>query len=214
MRSFYARRRIGAVCVDKPAGFIYQLTTQDRSGAKGPVYLVESERVISYIGLGSNLGDRAGNLLLGVRGLVEASFLVTKLSAIYETEPVGIETDASFLNMVAEVRSEAVTPSQMMARLLRIEYLLGRTDKSLKKPRTIDLDLLLFGDKHTDTPFLTVPHPRMHQRKFVLVPLAEIAPRAMHPLLRRDAKTLLHETADDSAVVRWQPGAVRAGAHA
>lgn len=175
---------------------------------------MESERVISYIGLGSNLGDRAGNLLLGVRGLIEASLLVTKLSGIYETEPVGIDTDKPFLNMVAEVRSEAVTPSQMMARLLRIEYLLGRTDKSLKKPRTIDLDLLLFGNAHSDTPFLTVPHPRLHLRNFVLVPLAEIAPKAMHPLLHRDIKALLRESKDNSAVTRWYPTAARVGVDA
>jgi 2-amino-4-hydroxy-6-hydroxymethyldihydropteridine diphosphokinase len=175
---------------------------------------VESERVISYIGLGSNLGDRAGNLLLGVRGLVEASLLVTKLSAVYETEPVGIDTDKPFLNMVAEVRSEAVTPSQMMARLLRIEYLLGRTDKSLKKPRTIDLDLLLFGGIHSDSPFLTVPHPRLHLRNFVLVPLSEIAPKVVHPLLHKDIKTLLRESQDASAVTRWSPTAARADAHA
>lgn len=175
---------------------------------------MESERVTSYIGLGSNLGDRAGNLLLGVRGLMEASFLVTKLSAIYETEPVEIETDKSFLNMVAEVRSEAVTPSQMMARLLRIEYLLGRTDKSLKKPRTIDLDLLFFGAQQTDSPFLTVPHPRLHLRNFVLVPLAEIAPNFVHPLVNKDVSTLLHESEDTSSVVRWHPTAAKADAHA
>lgn len=175
---------------------------------------MESERVTAYIGLGSNLGDRAGNLLYAVRGLVEASFLVTKLSAIYETEPVGIETDQNFLNMVAEIRSEAVTPSQMMARLLRIEYLLGRTDKSLKKSRTIDLDLLLFGDAQTDSPFLTVPHPRMHQRNFVLVPLAEIAPRVVHPILQADIKTLVSECEDRSAVVRWNPTASEAKAGA
>ena len=175
---------------------------------------MESERVTSYISLGSNLGDRAGNLLLGVRGLMEASLLVTKLSAVYETEPVGIDTDKPFLNMVAEVRSEAVTPSQMMARLLRIEYLLGRTDKSLKKPRTIDLDLLLFGRVHSDSPFLTVPHPRLHLRNFVLVPLSEIAPKVVHPLLHKDIKTLLLESKDTSAVVRWRPTAARADAHA
>lgn len=93
---------------------------------------MQSEIVTAYIGLGSNLGDRAGNLLFAVRGLIEASFAVVKLSAVYETEPVEIETDLRFLNMVAEIKSEGVTPSQMMARLLRIEYLLGRTDKSLK----------------------------------------------------------------------------------
>ena len=126
---------------------------------------MESERITAYIGIGSNLGDRAGNLLYAVRGLIEASFIVTRLSPIYETEPIGIDTELPFLNMVAEIRSEAVTPSQMMARLLRIEYLLGRTDKSQKKPRTIDLDLLFFGGVHSDSPFLTVPHPRLHQRK-------------------------------------------------
>lgn len=166
---------------------------------------MESERVTSYIGLGSNLGDRAGNLLLGVRGLMEASLTVTKLSAVYETEPVAIDTDDPFLNMVAEVRSEAVTASQMMARLLRIEYLLGRTDKSQKKPRTIDLDLLFFGRQETDSPFLTLPHPRLHLRKFVLVPLAEVAPKFVHPILQKDVKTLLSETEDTSAVTRWYP---------
>ncbi len=175
---------------------------------------MESERVIAYVGIGSNLGDRAGNLLYAVRGLIEASFLVTKLSPVYETEPVGIETDQNFLNMVAEIRSEAVTPSQMMARLLRIEYLLGRTDKSQKKPRTIDLDLLFFGTVHTDSPFLTVPHPRLHQRKFVLVPMNEIAPHFVHPILRKEVRTLLHDCEDVSSVVRWNPTGLKADAKA
>lgn len=173
---------------------------------------MESERVIAYIGIGSNLGDRAGNLVYAVRGLIEASFLVTKLSPVYETEPLGIETELPFLNMVAEIRSEAVTPSQMMARLLRIEYLLGRTDKSQKKPRTIDLDLLFFGAVHTDSPFLTVPHPRLHQRKFVLVPLNEIAPHFVHPTLGKEIRTLLHDCEDVSSVERWNPMGLRADA--
>ena len=175
---------------------------------------MESERVIAYIGIGSNLGDRAGNLLYAVRGLVEASFLVTKLSAIYETEPVGIDTEHCFLNMVAEIRSEAVTPSQMMARLLRIEYLLGRSDKSMKKPRTIDLDLLFFGSVSTDSPFLTVPHPRLHQRKFVLVPMNEIAPHFVHPTLRKEIRALLQDCEDTSSVVRWHPMGFQADAKA
>ena len=173
---------------------------------------MESERITAYIGIGSNLGDRAGNLLYAVRGLIEASFLVTKLSPIYETEPIGIDTELPFLNMVAEVRSEAVTPSQMMARLLRIEYLLGRTDKSQKKPRTIDLDLLFFGGVHSDSPFLTVPHPRLHQRKFVLVPLNDIAPHFQHPTLRKEIRTLLHDCDDISSVARWNPMGLRADA--
>jgi hypothetical protein len=95
---------------------------------------VDTETVTAYIGLGSNLGDRAGNLLMAVRGLMEASFEVTKLSAIYETEPVEMDDAPGFLNMVAEIRAESITPTQMLARMLRIEYLLGRKEKSLKLP--------------------------------------------------------------------------------
>ncbi len=167
---------------------------------------MESETVTAYVGLGSNLGDRAGNLLLGVRGLMEASFQVTKLSAIYETEPVGLDYDApDFLNMAAEIRAIGITPTQMLARMLRIEYLLGRTDKSQNKPRTIDLDLLFYAQEHLDTPFLTVPHIRAHLRRFVLVPMNEIAPTYVHPLLRKDMGTLLAECPDDSHVARWYP---------
>ncbi|MGI8812272.1 MAG: 2-amino-4-hydroxy-6-hydroxymethyldihydropteridine diphosphokinase [Pyrinomonadaceae bacterium] len=167
---------------------------------------MDSEYITAYVGIGSNLGDRAGNLLLAVRGLMEASFRVTKLSGIYETEPVGISGGGNFLNMVAEIRANGISPSQMMARMLRIEYLLGRADKSLKKPRTIDLDLLFYGREIVATEFLTVPHPRLHLRNFVLVPLAEIAPHFSHPLLRSDVKTLLQNSADTSTVSRWNPG--------
>jgi 2-amino-4-hydroxy-6-hydroxymethyldihydropteridine diphosphokinase len=166
---------------------------------------LDTETVTAYIGIGSNLGDRAGNLLLAVRGLMEASFTVTKLSGIYETEPVEIESETNFLNMVAELRCESITPSQMMARMLRIEYLLGRKDKSLKKPRTIDLDLLLYNDEQTETEFLTLPHPRLHLRNFVLVPMCEIAPAVVHPILQKDIKTLLSESSDTSLVTRWNP---------
>lgn len=166
---------------------------------------MDTEIITAYVGIGSNLGDRAGNLLLAVRGLMEASFAVTKLSGIYETEPVDIESPTHFLNLVAEIRAESVTPSQMLARMLRIEYLLGRKDKSLKKPRTIDLDLLFYGREHSESPFLTLPHPRAHLRNFVLLPMAEIAPNFVHPILHKDIKTLLGESRDRSKVVRWNP---------
>jgi 7,8-dihydro-6-hydroxymethylpterin-pyrophosphokinase len=107
--------------------------------------------------------------------------------------------------MVAEIRSEAVTPTQMMARLLRIEYLLGRTDKSQRKPRTIDLDILFFGDVRLDTPFLTIPHPRIQLRRFVLVPMNDVAPHFSHPLIHKDIRALLNECEDRSSVVRWNP---------
>lgn len=168
---------------------------------------METEIVTAYVGLGSNLGDRAGNLLLAVRGLMEASFSVNKLSAIYETEAVGVEGHAPFLNMVAEIYVTSISASQMMARMLRIEYLLGRRDKNLKKPRTVDLDLLIFGAYQCDTDFLTLPHPRMPERRFVLAPLAEIAPHVAHPVSQKTAAEMLAEVPDFAVVKRWQPNA-------
>ena len=169
---------------------------------------METEVITTYVGLGSNLGDRASNLLLAVRGLMEASFTVCKLSAIYETEPVGVdasEEHATYLNMVAEIHVTNISPSQMLARMLRIEYLLGRRDKNLKKPRTADLDLLLYGDLQSETEFLTVPHPSLHKRKFVLVPLAELAPHFVHPALNKSIQEILQTCEDDSMVKRWNP---------
>ena len=166
---------------------------------------MENEIITAYVGIGSNLGDRAGNLLLAVRGLMEASFVVNKLSAIYETEPVGVEGHGKFLNMVAEIRVAGITPTQMLARMLRIEYLLGRKDKSMHKPRTVDLDLLLFGEIQYNSEFLTLPHPRMHERCFVLTPLAEIAPHAVHPTLQKEIQELKSNIKDKSEVHRWNP---------
>ncbi len=168
---------------------------------------MELESVTAYISLGSNLGDRAGNLLLAARGLLEASICVTRLSAIYETEPVEIESDSDFLNLVAEAHVTNVSPEQMLARMLRIEYLLGRNrpaNSTKKEARTVDLDLLLYGNSLHETEFLTLPHPRMHLRNFVLVPLAEIAPQFVHPVFNKTIGQLLHACPDRSRVRRWQ----------
>lgn len=140
-----------------------------------------------------------------MRAFVEASFVVHKLSAIYETEPIDIESDTNFLNMVAEIRVTNVSATQMMARLLRIEYLLGRGDKTTKKPRTVDLDILFFSDTRLESEFLTLPHPRLHLRKFVLVPLAEIAPTFIHPTLETNIADILANVEDTSDVRRWDP---------
>ncbi len=166
---------------------------------------MEVENITAYIGLGSNLGDRAGNLLLGVRGLFEASMRVNRLSAIYETEPVGIGHTDNFLNMIAEVFVSNITPTQMLARMIRIEYLLGRRNKLENAPRTVDLDLLFYGKTIIETPFLTLPHPRLHQRKFVLVPLAELSPQMINPANNKNVEEMLSETKDNSKVKRWDP---------
>jgi 2-amino-4-hydroxy-6-hydroxymethyldihydropteridine diphosphokinase len=160
----------------------------------------------AYISLGSNLGDRASNLLLAVRGMFDAGLGVVRLSSIYETEPVATFVQPAFLNMIAELDGNALPPSdQVMARLLRVEYGLGRSRAVVMGPRTIDLDLLLRGAEISSTPFLTLPHPRLHLRRFVLTPLAELAPTLVHPTLNRTISELLDNLADRSAVERWLP---------
>lgn len=161
----------------------------------------------AYVGLGSNLGDRAGYLLLAVRGMLDAGLDVIRLSSIYETEPVEYEQQPPFLNLVAELRGSTLpSPEQTLARLLRIEYALGRTRDIRLGPRTIDLDLLIFKDQQVETEFLAVPHPRLAARRFVLVPLNELVPNLIHPVLGKRVSELLSETTDRSAVVRWKPG--------
>ena len=163
----------------------------------------------AYVGLGSNLGDRAGHLLLAVRGMLDASLDVIRLSSIYETEPVEYEHQPAFLNMVAELRGSTLpSPEQTLARLLRIEYALGRTRDVRMGPRTIDLDLLIFKDQQIETEFLTVPHPRLVTRRFVLVPLNELVPGLVHPVLGKSISELLFQTSDESSVVRWNPAKV------
>ena len=159
----------------------------------------------AYIGIGSNLGDRAGNLVLAVRGMMEASMCVTRLSSVYETEPISEIEQPPFLNMVAEIGNPLPAPQQVMARLLRIEFALGRTREVKDGPRTIDLDLLMYGDIKSDTAFLKLPHPCLHQRRFVLEPLVEIAPRLIHPTLKISAAELLENVDDKSKVKRWAP---------
>jgi 2-amino-4-hydroxy-6-hydroxymethyldihydropteridine diphosphokinase len=179
----------------------------DRMSALRKFSLMFSHRnhVKAYVSLGSNLGDRGGYLLLAIRGMMEASLCVTRLSSIYETEPVGEVDQTPFLNMVAEVGNQLPPPQQVMARLLRIEWLLGRTREVKGGPRTIDLDLLLYGEVESQTEFLRLPHPRMHERRFVLEPLVEIAPHLVHPTLKRVTAELLESLDDTSSVKRWCP---------
>ena len=160
----------------------------------------------AYVGMGSNLGDRAGYLLLAVRGMLDAGLDVIRLSSIYETAPVENEDQPKFLNMVAELRGSTLPRSdQLLARLLRIEYALGRTREVPLGPRTIDLDLLIVKDEVVDTDFLKLPHPRLPLRRFVLVPLNELVPDLVHPTLGKSIRELLEKTPDKSTVARWRP---------
>lgn len=145
----------------------------------------------AYISLGSNLGDRHAYLHQALVALARAG-AVTAVSSIYETAPVGFTAQPAFLNAVARLET-SLPPVELMTALLAIERELGRDRATSvpKGPRTLDLDLLLYDDRVIDQPGLTVPHPAMHERRFVLEPLAEIAPDALHPILKRSASALL-----------------------
>ena len=141
--------------------------------------------------------------MLAVRGMMDAGLPVSRLSSVYETEPVDLREQPAFLNMVAEIRGEMPAPEQMLARLLRVEYGLGRRRDVPRGPRTIDLDLLLYADEQRATEFLTLPHTRLHLRRFVLIPLAELGPHIIHPTLQQTIRQLLSETPDRSGVKKW-----------
>ena len=157
-----------------------------------------------FLGIGSNLGKREENILEAIKKIRELIGPVINTSSVYETKPWGFRSRNNFLNMVIEVDTQ-LKPSGLLGRLLMIESLLGRVREGKKyTSRIIDLDILLYNEKVMENKVLVIPHPRMHERKFVLVPLCEIAPEQIHPTLKKTIKTLLEECTD-TKIVRQLP---------
>jgi 2-amino-4-hydroxy-6-hydroxymethyldihydropteridine diphosphokinase len=143
---------------------------------------------IVYLSLGSNLGDREANLRAAIDKLKELGKVVA-VSSFYETEPVEVTAQPWFLNCAVKFDTEKM-PRQLISAILALEQCMGRQRKQQKGPRTIDIDILFFGSSIIEIPSLTVPHPHLHERRFVLEPLAEIAPEVRHPIFKRTIREL------------------------
>jgi 2-amino-4-hydroxy-6-hydroxymethyldihydropteridine diphosphokinase len=158
---------------------------------------------IVYLSLGSNLGDRAAQLRAAIERLAEAG-TVKATSGFYETEPVDFLDQPWFLNCVVALETFQ-TPRELLAHALAIEEGMGRRRTRDKGPRTIDIDILLFGDRVIDEPGLKVPHPAMQERRFVLEPLTEIAPGVIHPTIKKTAREMLAQLPTGQAVRSLRP---------
>jgi 2-amino-4-hydroxy-6-hydroxymethyldihydropteridine diphosphokinase len=144
---------------------------------------------IVYLALGSNMGNRLANLKAAINNLTPQLTIKNK-SSVYDTPPWGFTEQAAFLNQVI-VAKTYLTPQALLGHLKRLETALGRVPNFQNGPRLIDIDILFFDDLVLDTPLLVIPHPRLHERAFVLTPLAEIAPELIHPVLNKPIHALL-----------------------
>lgn len=168
------------------------------SRTKNPVENKPKPEII-FLSLGSNVGDRQENLRAAIAALPAAGVDVKRVSSIYETEPVDLLEQPWFLNCV--VQGETTVPAVELLRALReIERRMGSKKLIASGPRLIDIDILLYGQQTINAPELQVPHPRMHLRRFVLVPLVELAPDVQHPSWSASAAQLLDATQDKSVV--------------
>jgi 2-amino-4-hydroxy-6-hydroxymethyldihydropteridine diphosphokinase len=143
-----------------------------------------------YFSLGSNIGDRDANLRKAIERLAEAGVSVLRVSPVYETEPVGYTAQAWFFNLVVE-GTTTLFPMQLLSRTMRLERALGRTRTVAKGPRIIDIDILFYGRAIVKTARLEIPHPRIAERRFVLVPLADLSPALRHPVTQQSVREML-----------------------
>ncbi len=143
-----------------------------------------------YLGLGSNIGDRAAHLKRALELLEAPDLRITRVSPVYETEPMEYTRQGWFLNQAAEAQTE-LFPMQLLGRLGRVEREMGRVRGIPKGPRVIDIDILFFGRAVVKTTRLEIPHPAIAQRRFVLAPLADLAPELRHPVTRQTVREML-----------------------
>jgi len=163
---------------------------------------VKIEMVTAYLGLGSNMGDRQGNLEKALDFLSQR-LRIGKVSSIYDTEPVGNINQPRFLNLVCQVYT-SLAPIALLTLGKAIESKMGRASGKSNVPRPIDIDILFCGDQVVETPELVIPHPRLTERAFVLVPLAQIAPDLVHPVNGKTIKKLLAELTEEQGVFKWE----------
>jgi len=162
-------------------------------------------RQIVYLSIGSNVGDRMANLRGALGDLTDKGQCIRRVSSFYSTEPVGYLSQPWFLNIAVELET-TLTPRALLEVCQAIEHARGRKRSFPGAPRIIDLDILLYGDLIVDKPELQIPHPRMAERRFVLAPLAEIAPEAVHPILKISIQALLVSCPDQSSVIPCSTG--------
>ncbi len=159
----------------------------------------------AFIGLGTNIGDREGNLKRALENISLSAGAVISFSGIYETGPWGFSSENLFLNMVLNLRT-GLKPVDLLKQLLKIEILMGRVRGAEKySSRIIDIDILLYESDIINKPYLKVPHPLIQERKFVLVPLCDIAPEMIHPVFKKTFASLLKECKDESFVKKTDP---------